>query len=141
MLFRSNLVTSGTGDLQWFVDGDPVNGATGNTLAPTQNGVYTVEMTVSPECGFTSGPFDLLNLGIADPATSSVHVYYSASGRIVVMNSGTVTPYELLEMDGKRVAFGKLVQGNNELRTDQLKSGVYLLRTADPAGVARVVMY
>ena len=137
-----DLTTTGSGDLQWYLDGVMINGATANTFTPTENGTYTVTMEVSADCMFTSDPYDLLNVGVEEPTTGAVHVFNNGSGSIVVVNDGSVTPYDLLDMSGKRVASGQLRNGRNEMDPG-VASGVYLLRTEakNKVSTKRIIVY
>ncbi len=133
-----DLTTPGSGDLQWYLDGALIGGATANTYSPTANGVYTVTMEVSADCMFTSEPYDLLNLGVEELSTGSVHVLNNGSGRIVVVNDGSVAPYDLLDLSGKRILSGTLRTGRNDMNLG-VAQGVYLLRT--PESTERIVVY
>jgi hypothetical protein len=125
----ADLMTTGSGDLQWFLNGNPISGANGNSYTPTENGDYTVEMTVSPDRIFTSPVFTLLSVGIADRDGSSLRLLSNpVADVLVVSNAGVNAPYEVVGMNGKRIASGTLVGGRNEIDLTGAASGVYLLR-------------
>lgn len=49
------LTTTATGNLQWYLNGNPISGATSSTYTPVEDGSYTVSLTNS--CGsITSDP-------------------------------------------------------------------------------------
>lgn len=50
------LSTSGSGSFQWFLDGVPINAATGTSLVASSSGSYTVTETTAPSCSGTSSP-------------------------------------------------------------------------------------
>lgn len=50
---------------QWYLDGNIINGATGQNYTPAQNGVYTVAVTLN-NCTGTSVPFTVVNVGVMD---------------------------------------------------------------------------
>ena len=138
----ADLVTTGTGTLQWFLNGAPINGATGNSYTPTENGDYTVEMTITADCIYTSSVYTLLNVGIMDKADASIRVLSNpVADVLVVLNDGANSPYEVVGMNGKRIASGTLVNGRNAIDLSGASSGVYLLRTtmADGVKAQRVV--
>ncbi|MEO8067671.1 MAG: delta-60 repeat domain-containing protein [Flavobacteriales bacterium] len=137
-LSGSDLITTGSGDLQWYLDGVLINGATANTFSPTTNGAYTVTMEVSGDCMFTSAPYDLLNVGVEELSNGSMHVFNNGSGSVVVVNDGAVAPYELLDLSGKRIVSGTLRTGRNDMGLG-IAPGVYLLRTL--MGTQRIVVY
>lgn len=138
----ADLVTTGTGDIQWFLNGTPINGATGNTYTPTENGDYTVEMTVSPDCIFTSPAYTLLNVGLMERTSASFRVLSNpVADVLVVLNDGTNIPYEVIGLNGKRIAEGSLLSGRNTIDLSGAASGVYLLRasTVEGARAQRIV--
>lgn len=132
----ADLVTTGTGAMQWFLDGAPISGATGNSYTPTENGDYTVEMTVTADCIYTSPVYTLLNVGVVDQASSSFRVMSNPVAEVlVVMNDGANIPYEVIGMNGKRIASGTLLSGRNAIDLSGAASGIYLLRATTVDGV------
>lgn len=126
----TDLVTTGSGALQWYLDGNELVGATGNTITPTANGTYTVGMTLSPDCIYTSAPYVLLNVGVAEHGTTALHLQGNmVTDALVVMNNGARTPYDIVDARGRTMESGTLQQGTNTLSVDALVSGSYLLRT------------
>ena len=124
------LSTTGAGSFQWSLDGDEISGATGSTYEPTENGTYTVTMTVSPECSYTSAPFALLNVGLSEVAGTKLRIMENPVTEILaVQNDGAAMPYELLTMAGQHIAGGMLRSGRNDIGMSGLAGGVYLLRT------------
>jgi hypothetical protein len=55
--------SSSTGN-QWYLNGSPIGGATGQTYTPVTNGSYTVLFTESGGCKSMSDPIELTNLSI-----------------------------------------------------------------------------
>ena len=133
-----DLVTTGSGDLQWYLDGVLISGATSNTFTPTTNGAYTVTMEVTVDCMFASEPYDLLNVGVVELNTGSLHVFNNGSGSVIVVNDGAVAHYDLLDLSGKRIASGTLRAGRSEMHLG-VAQGVYLLRTL--LSTERIVVY
>jgi len=126
----AGLVVNGPGEFQWFLDGQLINGATSSAFTPAQNGEYTVTMTVSPECIFTSSPYTVLNVGISDLSGTSLHIANNpVTDILVVLNNSGVVRYELLSIEGQRISTGLLQSGRNEIDMNGMASGVYLLRT------------
>lgn len=129
-LSGSELTSTGTGMFQWYLDGGIISGATNNTFTPTQNGVYTVTMSISDDCEFTSSPFTLLNVGITEGV---VPAFLIASNPVIdvltVINNSSVVRFELLSIEGQRISTGQLQGGRNEIDMNGKASGIYLLRT------------
>ncbi|MGL4596085.1 MAG: T9SS type A sorting domain-containing protein [Bacteroidia bacterium] len=51
---------------QWYLNGNPINGAMAQTYTPLQNGNYTVEVTYSTLCPVGSNTINWLSTGIAN---------------------------------------------------------------------------
>lgn len=122
-----DLVVSGGGSIQWFLDGTPITGATGSTHTPTQNGIYTVEMN-SFGCVNTSPPFQFLSTGITEVAADIAFRQDLVGGRLFIQNNAVATVWLLVDASGRALRQGVLHSGANEVSTTDLRSGVYLLR-------------
>lgn len=132
----TNLNTTGQGPLQWFVDGTPIDGATGSSILPVQNGSYSVVMTLSPDCIYTSDAYELLNVGFKDRVAPSVQLVGNpVSDNLQVINQGTVLLFDLLDMRGRRLNGGSLQPGLNAIDVSSLAQGPYILRTASDRGI------
>ncbi len=68
------LMSTGMGDFQWYLDGNMIPGATTNPYIPVQNGAYTVEITDAFGCMAMSDTLDVSNVGIAEKGTDRVSV-------------------------------------------------------------------
>ena len=140
----TDLTTPGTGTFEWFLDGTLIGGATGNTITPLQNGVYTVTMTISSDCVYTSAPFNMLSVSLAELTTSTVQVLNNPTlGMLVVVNNGPPARYEVVYLSGRMITQGLLMNGRNELDLGSASGGVYLLRTAiaEALNTQRIVVY
>jgi len=130
------LTTTGNGSLQWFLNGQEIGGATGNTYEPTENGTYTVTMSTSAECSYTSAPYVLLNVGMNEMDGTHLRLVGNpVTDILAVQNDGVAAPYELLTIAGQRLATGLLSSGRNDIGMSELASGVYLLRTSTVDGM------
>ena len=131
----TELVTAGSGTFQWYLDGNLLLGETGNTITPLQNGVYTVTMTISSDCVYTSDPFNMLSVGIGATEANDMHLLNNpVLDLLVVMNPGARTPYALLGLRGTWLGSGLLMNGRNEIDLSGSASGIYLLRTPELVG-------
>ncbi|HMQ77900.1 MAG TPA: hypothetical protein PKE21_17460 [Flavobacteriales bacterium] len=141
-LIGTDLTTTGSGAIQWFLDGLPIGGATSSSYTPTANGTYTVTLTLSPSCAFTSDPFNLINLGTMDHGTNTVQLLDNpVTDVLVVLNAGPMTWYEITSVAGHRIGSGVLQGERTEIGMAHLAKGVYLLRTGTTHGstVARII--
>ncbi len=126
-----DLVVSGGGAIQWFIDGTPINGAIGSTHTPTQNGTYTVEMN-SFGCVHTSPPFQFLSTGIADATSPGLVIQQDlAAGVLNIRNDGAPMPWSLVDSSGRELRTGLFATGSSEINLAHLRSGLHLLRSRD----------
>lgn len=132
----TDLFATGTGTFQWFFNGNEIPGATGNTHTPTQNGTYTVEMTVSPDCAYTSPEYTMLNVGLEEHTTTGLRLIGNpVHGTLQVLNDRAAVQGTLLDARGRMVGTWRINNGLNTMDVSSLISGMYLLRT--PNGTLR----
>lgn len=134
----TDLVTTGTGDFQWFLDGSPISGATDTLYTPIANGDYTVVLTVSPDCIFTSPVYTLLNVGVEEFTVTGLYLITNPVNDVLrIVNDGATTPCAIVDAGGRTVMQEQLFTGANNVDLSSLRPGLYLLRTA--VGAVRFV--
>ncbi len=133
------LSTTAVGDLQWYLDGGAIGGATGPAYSVTENGDYTVSVTDVNGCTSTSAPVSIINVGIGavndqgawsvspNPATDHLTV----TGPV----SFARTQASVIDGTGRRIALAWT--GTRTLGVDQLAPGSYLLELTDGAAMVR----
>ena len=94
---------------------EPIEGETGQTFTPTQNGSYACVLTSTNPiaCQETSICKDVLNLGIEENGTVDFAVYPNPSNGIFTLSFDNVNSYssvEVLDYRG-RVVFRKELNG------------------------------
>lgn len=127
---------------QWFLNGQPIGGATSQTYTPTQNGNYSVEVTYSNNCPYasnviswtmTSGMFisgaDLQFRFYPNPVQETVTFEINGLG----YGYATVSVYDL----SGRVVLSDLfsVSGIKNYDCSALAPGTYLLKLETAHGV------
>jgi uncharacterized delta-60 repeat protein len=131
----SGLSATGSGAFQWYLEGTPLPGETAPTIMPTQNGIYTVTMTVSPDCSFTSDPFDLQTVGFTDLGARPFLLHVDeGDGTILVVNNGPQAVYRLTDLLGRPISSGTLMQGSNRMDLRGMRSGIFLLSAVSARG-------
>lgn len=138
----ADLVSSSTGAFQWYLDGGELVGETGPTLTPVQNGSYTVSLTRSEDCVFTSAPYQLLNVGVQEMAGHGITLFGNpVEDYLQVRNSGAPAAFTLIGTDGRRFAQGLIAPGMNTIAVGALAPGAYLLAWETSSGMryARVL--
>lgn len=127
------LSANGNGTFQWYLNGQPINGAHQNTLVPLQNGTYTVTLMDEYQCETTSAPFILNNLSILNVLNDLyLKVYPNPVQSYLVLENLT------LEQQFIRLIniYGQLIQ-ETELLLKEIKiidmqnfaAGVYIIQS------------
>jgi hypothetical protein len=114
---------------QWYLNGNPIPGATGTCYTPSQNGYYSVWATDEYGCGGMSNYIQKQDLAVntinssdmlkiyPNPATSVIHI--DAPVKVNVTISGIE---------------GKLISGYTDAKDidiSQLSNGIYMIRVYD----------
>jgi len=126
------LSTDSNGSLQWFLNGQIIQGANQSSLATTQNGTYTVVVTNENGCSSTSIPSlvtttNLKNLNI----DSEVMLFPNPakSGFVIQTNGKSSWNYEILDISGRLIRAEANVQ-DSQVVMDRSgwSDGVYIVK-------------
>jgi len=147
----TTLVSSSTTGSQWYLNGQPIPGATGNSYTPSTSGSYTVAATVGTGSVVCASPVSTAVLGARGAlAGTSVQVLPNPTpdGQLTVRLTGyrQATTLTLLDALGRPVRTATITAPNvagtsHPLDLSALPAGVYALRVSTPGGtdVRRVV--
>ena len=144
----SELYTTALGNIQWYLDGTAIPGATAETWVPQENGTYTTTDTDPfTGCSSTSAPFDVLNVGVHDLGRPKVEVSVApnpltdASVVSFRLDKPGKVSIQLLDATGRSVytAFtGRhMAAGTQRVMLGgltELNAGKYLLNITSPEG-------
>ncbi len=129
----NQLTSSSASNNQWYLNGNPIAGATGQVHVATGPGSYTVVVT-DPANGCTSESQPVLITGIQQGglAGSGISMYPNPAGAWLYLDlerpiDGKVTVFAT---DGRKVLEQDVVSGNRTLSLDLggIPAGMYLLR-------------
>lgn len=134
------LTSTAANTYQWYLDGDPINGATGQTWAPSVNGLYFVVGGFANGCELRSDSIQLLTIGLAEgEGGEDLRVFpQPAADALVVAWTPTVPDarWRLTDAVGR-----ELMQGPWPARSDRMQldlhgvpPGMVLLRITDAHG-------
>lgn len=131
---NGNTLNAGVGaaGYQWFLNGEPIDGATSQSFEISENGEYSVLAFNSIGCEAQSEPFNATYVGIDDfglPAGCKVYPN-PASDRISVEVNEPIEYVRIFGADGRMVLESMSANEGLTLRvlnTSQLASGSYLL--------------
>ena len=131
VIFGRTLVTQAYYSYQWYRNGVLIPGATSRDYTPTQDGVYTVEVTVVPGCTKTSAPVTIGSLGVGSVNATQVSFYPNPAASIVNIVSDKEVNVSLSSLEGKEV----LHKDNAKtLDISGIADGLYILRFYDRSG-------
>lgn len=134
-------ITPFTGNIQWFLNGEPVAGANSAEFLPSTEGNYTVTLTNAQGCSSTSLAYNFNPASIADALDKSFSLFPNPSKGQVRLSAGNYWfGYRLMTADGKLVETGKL-QGAVELSWN-LSAGMYFVQlfAAEVVRTERVIV-
>ena len=132
------LVTGSFSSYQWYKDTIAISGATKQTYSPATNGQYRVTVRSSAGCIGTSAAFNLSNVGVSNLSFQGGTIVYPNPVRDVLVIEDAVagTVVRLKNMLGQDAAARRLItSAKQEISTEALPAGVYMLLLEHPDGV------
>lgn len=131
------LFTSAAISFQWYLNGNPIPGATQQSYQPNQAGNYTVEIRDANNCASTSTPFTFTPTALdaaITPSGSIMNIYPNPAQDYVevsILNLEESKTITILDILGKTIQEVKITPTGNKslylIHTNQLPSGNYLL--------------
>jgi hypothetical protein len=109
---------------QWYLNGNPILGATTQTHIPTQNGTYSLEVGLSNGCTNTSS-FLLSSLTITENMNSLLSVYPNPAQNHIYLGVNSSTNYTIFDY------LGQIVQRDvykGSIDISNLSNGWYLIK-------------
>ena len=130
----NELTTSGFVNIQWFLNGEEIPGATTSTIDISELGTYTVS-TGFDNCTFTSDPFDVFALGVQEVNTTTLKIRNNPTQDFIFIdNAAANIPWEVYNIEGRRVMSGRNnMNGKIDLRS--ITPGIYIVRFMNDFGV------
>jgi len=142
-------VPAGLGTYQWYLNGNPINGATSDTLEVMENGDYTIEITYANGCTTLSDPLNVMLVGTDNLLTlHSFQIHPNPFNTNVQINIELTQAgkmhFEIFNLSGQKVGTydaGSDGRYKDQLELGHLPSGVYLLKlhTEEGAVVKRLI--
>jgi len=118
---------------QWYLNGNPISGATNNTYTITQNGIYSYTYTVNNCTSPVSPGLNALLTAIVDPSTGNIIVIYPTPAKnslfISNLNAGSVYGFKISDESGRVVQNYFTFHGTTtkEIDLSRLQGGLYIL--------------
>lgn len=138
------LTATGTGDLQWYFDGDVIDGATGAAHTATADGLYSVVVTDANGCSNTSGPFNFSTVGMQEIGTAAFRVWPNpTNGSVQLRLERSLQNAHLTVSDatGRTILQDALTAPLTTIDLQSLPVGLYLItvRSSELYHTVRVV--
>lgn len=133
--------SSSTGN-QWYLNGNPIPGATGQTYEATQTGNYTVVVTING-CSTTSPVFQVTFIGLEEAGSDLISVYPNPVSNTLYIDaresSEIFTGITIVDLAGRTVFNTTSSSGDRIQLIDvsNLGQGVYFVELSSTGKVAR----
>jgi len=117
-------------NIQWYLDGELLEGATGPTHVASEAGMYTATGLDNNGCALDSEPFMVNTLSASASVFSGLRVFPNPFSGDLQIETGdaTVTSLRIFDLSGKLVnADVRTLTSNASLHLSDLENGVYFL--------------
>ncbi len=130
-----------SGDFQWFLNGEPIEGAINADIVITQDGIYHLELTNSNGCLGVSGEINAIWDGIEELGIAGVRVYPNPVQDLLTIEftDAALHTIELYSAEGKLVLSQTYAAQIQRLDLSEFASGVYTLTVVGMENTVRVV--
>jgi hypothetical protein len=133
----NELISSAAEGNQWYLNGGPIQGATGQTFSASESGIYKVQVKGTNDClSEMSEPFNFTYTGIEDKIVENqVNIFPNPADKTVLLEiSGDISDgvsfsiYNELGLESIKDTFNSLPgNGKYSVETEGLPSGLYYI--------------
>ncbi|MDI1256879.1 MAG: T9SS type A sorting domain-containing protein [Flavobacterium sp.] len=120
------------GNIQWFLNDEPIDGATNQTFTATESGNYSVSYSYVAACISGSNQVNISGLGISENGNNaSLAIYPNPSNGILNVNfenSHGIVSLSIADLNGRIVYTNKNFDAQKAVDIHNLQSGMYLLQ-------------
>lgn len=131
---NGSLLTSNnsSGNLQWFLNGNSINGATNSNYSFTSSGIYYVKIIDNKGCEGTSNTLNIENVTVEEKNKNDFQIYPNPSNSYFkIITNNKIKSVEIFSSEGK------LVKESQEINIDivDLSAGYYYVKVFSEYGV------
>lgn len=127
----AGLISSARRGNQWYLNGNPVAGATDTVYTPAASGNYSVQVTLNGCSSQRSADFAFVITAINDPVLEKqIQVYPNPfTGKIIIANrSAETVRVQLYDVSGRLLLSKSVLAGTHEIQTTAFAKGVYIIQ-------------
>lgn len=132
------------GTIQWYLNGEPIDGANSQVYQATVSGTYSVVYSYDFGCvaEATSGVEEVVVTGLNEEGISVMNVYPNPSSDLVWISGakGANTIVELLDATGKVIYRSTLVGDLKSFSVADFAKGMYMLRVYSERSIVSSVL-
>lgn len=122
---------------QWYINGNPINGANWNYYSPSFDGNYTCEVINDNGCANVSDEFIYTVLSTQSNSSMSLQLFPNPASELihlVIPNYLIDQPFEVLNYQGQLLMQGQLNKSESNINIKQLPTGNYFIQWTLPNG-------
>lgn len=118
----------GANNIQWLIDGEVIEDASNASYAPTENGLYSVEITTEEGCSAISNALDVIVVSVAEVALTDLLLYPNpARTHIRIRSAERILNLYFYDLTGKLVASFNQLENDQDVDVSMLSTGLYVV--------------
>ncbi len=126
--FAGQLTTNASGNLQWYLDGQVLDGETSSSIIADISGAYSVEASNEFGCSAMSEPFDFF-VGIDTHKVNEMYLYPNpANNELSIHCESKMLYVEVIDILGQVVFSQKVMSDNVKINVGSFHSGSYFVK-------------
>ena len=117
--------------IQWFLNGEEIPGATGQTYLATENGSYSVSYSYETGCvGTASSEIqEVIINSIANFSTKTFQVYPNPTNEFIYIETYSSEPIQLIDLSGRIILEINSINSNSKvISLSSLAAGIYIVK-------------
>jgi hypothetical protein len=115
------------GDVQWFLNGLPIDTAQSQIFTALNSGIYSVQLDYAGDCidPVMSNPISISieNIELTTNSESQLSVF---DNKLLILNAPTGSVFNIFAIDGKLIKSGEI--HSNYIEVEMLNRGLYILQ-------------
>lgn len=130
----TNLITSGYSTYQWYLNGNPISGASASAYNPTTNGTYKV-VGFNSSCDFESMEYELNTISVDEIGEKiSFEMYPNPASDVVIVSLNESSDVIIYNSIGAVIYTNQLTNALSEIDVSQFENGLYTVIVQTHAG-------